>query len=172
MTRVSARQTVQAAAFALPETHWKQLRDVRCPQQPGTRVDHVVVGPSGVTVIIYHRAAAVDELLPHHTAREAAELLRSVLPERYRGTVRPALCILDHSPVAESLEGVLVTSLTAIERIVRASPLQLSTSEVADAYGRIAARLEPTPSPADAGSHVVRWLTALVQPFRRRTVAQ
>lgn len=179
MARLSTRP---ATDFTLPGTHWRQFRDVRCAQAPSSVVDHVVVGPSGVTVISYHQAAAVDELLPHHRAREAADLVRAALPHRYRGTVHAVLCILDDSPVAETLDGVLVTSLAAVEQIVRGSPLQLSTSEVAAVHQRLQAHLEPAPTrrqPQRAGRRVlgralevVRRVTVLFLPFRGRRVTQ
>ena len=154
MARESVRtRRTGTGPTGLPVSHWKQFHDVRQPGRPAARIDHVLVGPSGVHVIGYlprpdgldaPRAAARDDMAG--AASAAAGAVADVLPARYRGAVRPMVCFRSDEPVAESSGEVLVTSLRALEHILRESPVVLSTCEVADVSTRLQAQLLPFPA--------------------------
>ncbi|HEX6517601.1 MAG TPA: hypothetical protein VF049_18710 [Nocardioidaceae bacterium] len=139
----------------LPESHWKQWYDVRPVARTDLRIDQVVVGPSGLYVIgrpgqqprprpeVDHPGGHV--LLPLLETREAADAVASLLPGRYRATLRPVVCLGEDHPLAETVSGVLVTSGATLGHILRASPLVLSTSEVTEVAGFLGRRLEPVP---------------------------
>lgn len=146
----------------LPQTHWKHFRDVRCPARPDDKIDHVLVGPSGVYVIGYRGSDEVAISPETATTYAAAAFgVGALLPERYQSRIRPALCFREQEPVAELVGDVMVASSMTLAHILRSSPVVLSTSEVADVWRRLDARLEPFPvAPRRPG----RW-RALVQMF-------
>jgi hypothetical protein len=128
----------------------REFRDVRHPQRPDLRVEHVLVCPSGVHVVTTLSSPArpgeplVDPAVLLR-GRTAAEVVAALLPPRYRDRVRPVLCVADDVAMAELVEDVLVTSPSTLEHIVGSSPVVLSTSEVNDVALRLDARLEPFP---------------------------
>jgi hypothetical protein len=128
----------------------REFRDVRHPQRPDLRVEHVLVCPSGVHVVTTLSSPArpgeplVDPAVLLR-GRAAAEVVAALLPPRYRDRVRPVLCVADDVAMAELVEEVLVTSPSTLEHIVGFSPVVLSTSEVNDVALRLDARLEPFP---------------------------
>jgi hypothetical protein len=140
----------RARDAALRERSRREFRDVRHPQRPGLRVEHVLVCPSGVHVVTTLPSPArtgepvVDPAVLVR-GRAAAEVVAALLPPRYRDRVRPVLCVADDVAVAEIVEDVLVTSPSTLEHIVGSSPVVLSTSEVNDVALRLDARLEPFP---------------------------
>lgn len=165
MGRKPARSQRTAMALSLPESHWKQFLDVRWPERHDAQIEHVLVGPSGVHVIKYRSAnsghAATKGIGPHGAGRsldaavmessEAAHAVGGLLPARYRSTVRPVMCFREDEPVADLVGNVMVTSRLALEHIVRASPIVLSTGEVAEVWASLDARLEAVPAlPAPA----------------------
>lgn len=121
----------------------REFRNVRHPLRPDLRVERVLVCPSGVHVVTSLPADA-DRFLVSRS-RLAAELVASLLPERYRARVRPVLCREDEVAMADLVQDVLVTSATTLEHIVRSSPVVLSTSEINEVALRLDARLEPFP---------------------------
>lgn len=143
MTRGALREPSRTPG---PDRARRELRDVRHPMRPGLRVERVLVCPSGVHVV-----TSVPTALPGSdpalvaVARTAAEVVASLLPQRYRPRVRAVLCDPAAEPVAEMLEDVLVTTPATLEHVVRSSPMRLSTSEVHDVAQRLEARLEPFP---------------------------
>ena len=163
MARESARSPRAATMPSLPASHWKQFHDVRRPGRPDARIDHVLVGPSGVYVIQYRSPAADDAAvapgwsLETEVAEtsEAADAVGGLLSARYRSRVRAVLCFREDEPMADQVGGTMVTSFLSLEHIVRASPLVLSTCEVAEVAGSLTAGLEPIPdAPARPGR---RW---------------
>jgi hypothetical protein len=103
----------------------------------------VLVCPSGIHVVTSLPADA-DRFLVSRS-RLAAELVATLLPERYRARVRPVLCRVDDVEMADLVQDVLVTSAATLEHIVRSSPVVLSTSEINEIALRLDARLEPFP---------------------------
>ncbi len=151
----------------LPASHWKQLHDVWQPGRPDTRVQHVLVGPSGIHVIDYLLQSATAADAATQTCADKARTIGELLPDRYRSRVRAVVCIRNQEPVAESMDGVTVTSLLALEHILRESPVVLSTCEVTEIGLRLQGRLQPFPvAPADPrGSwslrrRIVAWVAA------------
>jgi hypothetical protein len=140
----------RARVAALRERRRREFHDVRHPQRPDLRVEHVLVCPSGVHVLTTLPAPlrpGEPEVDPRILAagRSAAEAVAALLPPRYRDRVRPVLCVPDDVALAELVEDVLVTSRITLEHIVGSSPVVLSTSEVNDVALRLDARLEPYP---------------------------
>jgi len=155
----------------LPETHWKQLRRVCWPGRPGTLIDHVLVGPGGIHVIRYlppdRSGPSVAGRHDHQRLQdvgtaacsEYADAIGRLLPSRYRDRLRPVLCLEDDEERAEEVRGVLVTSSSTFEHIVRSSPAVLSTSEIAQVHACLQARLEH--APVQPVSRASRWRGAL-----------
>ena len=160
MARKSGGSPRAATGLSLPESHWKQFYDVCWPGRSDAQVDHVLVGPSGVYVVQYqssegHQVTAPGLVLHHAEASleaavtepsESAQAVGALLPSRYRSRVRPVLCFREAEPVADLVGGVLVTSSMALEHILRSSPVVFSTSEVAELFACLKARLEQVPA--------------------------
>lgn len=128
----------------------REFRDVRHPLRPDLRVERILVCPSGVHVVTAVPTVPPPDVLG--SGRAAADVVTALLPQRYRDRVRPVLCRMESEPMAELVDGVLVTTPDTLEHIVRSSPVVLSTSEVNDVALRLDARLEPFPvAPADRG---------------------
>jgi hypothetical protein len=126
----------------------RELRDVRHPYAPELRMDRVVVCHSGIHVVTTVPAVADGRVAdPAEVAAglATADLAASLLPARYRARVRPVLCRTDAAPMAELVEGVLVTSPSTLEHVLRSSPVVLSTSEINEVALRLDAALEPFP---------------------------
>lgn len=135
----------------LAQRRRRELRDVRHASRPGLRIEQILVCPSGVHVVTGlpvkgetdpGRVASAEQVA---VAGEAAEVVSSLLPRRYADRVRPVLCHEDDVPLAEVVDGVLVTSPSTLEHILAASRAVLSTSEVNEVALRLDARLEPFP---------------------------
>lgn len=159
MARSGRVRRVTATPGALgPPRRW-EIRDVRHAAAPTLRIERVVLAPSGVHVVT-EAGATVDapgqEGLDR--SRAAADVVRSLLPARYRPRVRAVLCHRD-APDARTHAGVLVTSPETFEHIVRCSPVVLSTSEVHQVHLRLASALTPFPVPAPPATRM---------PWRRR----
>jgi hypothetical protein len=158
MATVSARKIRTVTRVeGLPDSHWKQFRDVRQPGRPDTKLDHVLVGPSGIHVIGYLSPTHPADEVAVGPLAEAARAVGDVLPERYRSRVDALVCFRNEEPMAEAVDGVTVTSFRALQHILRGSPVVLSTCEVTEIAGRLAARLQPFP-------------VAPVVPRKRRTL--
>lgn len=157
MARATVRQARSATVLArLPEHHWRQFHRVRCPGsamatgQTGVGdprpervevIDRVLVGPSGIYVILTVGAGTPAPLL---SAQSAAAAVGAVLPARYRSRVKPVV-VRDEDPRAEWYDEVLVTSYDTLEHIARSTAVVLSTSEVAEVVHRLGTELEELP---------------------------
>lgn len=146
MARQSVRDDRAALGLrSLPASHWKQFRDVRRPGRPDAKIDHVLVGPSGIHVIGYLPPTS-DPTDPTVSAcSDSASAVAAVLPARYRARVRAMACLRNEEPVAEEVGEVMVTSFMAVDHILRESPVVLSTSEVSEVSTRLGRTLEPYP---------------------------
>lgn len=132
--------------LSLPESHWKQFHDVYRPGRTDAQIDHVLVGPSGVYVIQYRDLASSSLEASLTEPSESADAVGALLPARYRSRVRPVLCFREAEPVADLVDGVLVTSSMALEHILRSSPVVFSTSEVAELFTRLKTGLVQVPA--------------------------
>lgn len=143
-----------ARRIDLAQRRRRELRDVRHPWRPDLRIERVLICPSGIHVVTT-LPAGEETSARLLVAQAAADVVASLLPQRYRERVRPVLSRADDVAMAEMADGVLVTSPSILEHIVAASPVVLSSSEVNDVGLRLDARLEPFP-PAPA-QHRRRW---------------
>ncbi|HLN76054.1 MAG TPA: hypothetical protein VK204_03350 [Nocardioidaceae bacterium] len=156
MTRGAVVRDSRRAArrIDLAERRRREFRDVRHPLKPELHVERVLICPSGVHVVtslLAEEDPSTDAVLASRVvthSRAAADVVSALLPQRYRGRVRPVLCSTDNVAMAELVDGVLLTSPTTLEHIVRSSPVVLSTSEINEVALRLDARLEPFPIPA------------------------
>ena len=146
----------------LPTSHWTVFEPVRWPGRFEERIDEVVVGPSGVHVVLHHEAPDPDlSASPSIVtrAREAAEAIGALLPGRYRESLRPAVCLCATRDVAEPADGVQVTSPEPLRHALRHQPRVLSTSEITEVSARL--RLALTPYPCPPAAPAVRSLRRL-----------
>lgn len=148
MTR-GTRPMPGAAGVTLPDTHWRRYPPAHWPRTDAQgdaagqrRIDEVVVGPSGVHVVLAGPGATVGDPDVGEAAR-AAEAVAALLPPRYRGRVRAELRLHDDAgDVATWHEDVLLASPRALEHVWRYGPRLLSTSEIAEVSRWLDARLE------------------------------
>jgi hypothetical protein len=154
----------------LPASHWRRYPAVRWPGTTEDRIDEVVVGPSGVHVVLRARGdetpqAACPEGSPVDAASGAADAVAGLLPARYRDRVHPELRLDDTQDVASRVGRVLLASPPVLEHIWRSGPRVLSTSEVDDLRHRLDAALEPL---AVETPPAPRWRWLRWRPRRRR----
>src|SRR4051794_21223178 len=133
------RGAPSTARTTLPDSHWRRYPPVHWPAVdrgpeggPQRRIDEVVVGPSGVHVVLASPGATVAD--PDvSSAALAGEAVAALLPPRYRARVRPELRLHeDAGDVATWHEDVLLASPRALEHVWRYGPRLLSTSEIAE----------------------------------------
>ena len=146
----------------LPRTHWHRLERVWWPGREADVIDDLVVGPSGVHVVVdapvYDQVGTETACL---RAAEAAASIRSLLPVRYHSVVRAVLRLpapeAGLPAVAEDRGGVLVASPEPFLHIIRHAPRRLSTGEVSRIGAHLDARLELVPPPAPDGGPQRWW---------------
>ena len=162
MTRGSS----STMGVTLADSHWRRYPPVHWPAAEDPvdgaaerRIDEVVVGPSGVHVVLASPGATVGDPDMAEAARAAAAV-GALLPPRYRGRVRPELRLHDDAgDVATWHEDVLLASPRALEHVWRYGPRLLSTSEIAEVSRWLDKRLEPVVEavPAVSGRWWLRW---------------
>lgn len=157
----------------LPTSHWTVFDAVRWPGHPEDRIDEVVVGPSGVHVLLHQEQSAEvrgslqsEEIVTR--SRDAADAVGGLLPSRYRDALRPVVCLCGTNDIGEVVDGVRLASPEPLRFALRHQPRVLSTSEVAEVSTRL--RLALTPYPAPAATPAVRslgrlWLRAAAAGF-------
>lgn len=156
---MARQQTRPEPVEPLPATHWTVLDGVRWPGHEADRIDEVVVGPSGVHVILHDRhlsATPGPDAEVVARARTAAAAVAGLLPQRYRGAVRPAVCLYGTTDVSAVVGDVRLASAAPLWFAVRHQERVLSTSEVAATSGRL--RLGLAPYPADPPAAATRRL--------------
>ena len=164
------RPPVSARRVVLSDTYWRRLRGVRSPADPGSVIDEVVVGPSGVYVRLHLAGTPVvdpedlDVQACAARAVEAGRAVAAVLPPRYRVAVRAGVCACDADESGALVGAVEVLSPAAGRHTMQHAPRVLSTSEVAEVGGVLDARLEVVPVTSDGGRRGLRrrvlWWTA------------
>lgn len=165
MSRELARRgSAERRVEQLPAEYWTLLTRVRWPGRPDRWVDEVLVGPSGVHVVLHRSGRATsaassgseDADLEEAAVRAGAGALAvaDLLPHRYRGVVTPAVCLTDTDEVGLSVGEVFAASPGVLRHSWRHRPRVLSTSEADAIAARLRARLEPFPveSPRSAGT--------------------
>lgn len=150
MTTVPIRPTSPMGTVRLPlaAPAWTQWHDVVVPVADGTTtpVDAVVLGPTGVHVVLRRPAGVAD----HAAAVSAAAAVIAVLPGRYRGVVTAAL--VDES-VGDGVvvDGVVVATTPGLVDSVRLRPRVLSRSETGVVAATLSRVLTPQVVPAPRG---------------------
>lgn len=146
---------VTARLDPLPEPAWSQWRDVSVLGREGSslRVAAVVLGPTGVYVITRQESSDPAGLVLHtRVASEAAQSVRSALPDRYQGVVRAMLMLEsrdDHDPGHDThhdgalVDEVIVATAPALVAAMRARPRLLSRSEAGAISTVLAHALRP-----------------------------
>ncbi len=135
----------------LPRSHWRLFERVRRPGGDDL-VDQVVVGPSGVYVVLRRGGGTLTDAPLHAQVAEArvgAEALRPLLPARHQQALRPAVVLESNGEpeVAEDCDGVLVASPATLLHIMRHTTRVLSTGEVTRLADLLESRLELVPLP-------------------------
>jgi hypothetical protein len=134
----------------LPTSHWTVFDAVRWPGRMEDRIDDVIVGPSGVHVLLHQEGLAEADWSSTATvtrAREAADAVGGLLPSRYRRALRPVICLCGTNNIAEVVDGVRLASPEPLRFALRHQPRVLSTSEVAEVSARLRLALTPYPAP-------------------------
>lgn len=155
MARQQARlRSAEQRVEPLPVTHWTLFQCVRWPGRPDRRVDEVLVGPSGVHVVL-HRPGQLTSTAVNDDgtdldeavgcAAAAAVAVADLLPGRYRRAVMPAVCLTDTVDVGLHVGAVAAASPGILRHSWRHQPRVLSTSEVHAIARTLRADLEPFP---------------------------
>ena len=132
-------------AHLLPAPAWRHWHDVLAPCSDGSwvPVDTVVLGPTGVHVVVHQGAGPGPGTTE---AAAAADAVRTALPGRYRHVVTAALLVGgagDPDPVG-MLEGdVVVASTPVLVEAIRTKPRVLSRSETGVVAAMLARDLAP-----------------------------
>lgn len=167
MSRVRAPQTGPERHERLPASHWRQLDGVRVPGSD-QRLDLVLVGPSGVHIVLDEPAqgrgsASVPSVRtgPEDAAARATvagAAVAGLLPERYRQAVLPEVRLHGTADVGMLVGTALVASPDVLARTWRERRRVLSTSEVAVVSRLLDERLEIVEdAPAPASWWTRRW---------------
>ena len=168
MSRELARRgSAERRVEQLPAEYWTLLTRVRWPGRPDRRVDEVLVGPSGVHVVLHRpgrptstgtsssEGADLEEAAVRAAA--VAVAVADLLPHRYRTVVTPALCLTDTVDVGFSVGDVFAASPGVLRHSWRHRPRVLSTSEADAIADRLRARLEPFPVESPRSAAAARW---------------
>lgn len=168
---------------ALSPAHWRHFPrprlvddptgriDLLADEQVDEQVDELVVGPSGVYVVVHtdrgrHGVAgtkAARTAAPRHCADAAGrfgEALAAVLPPRYQRSVRPLVCACGVSNAGLVVGAVPVLAADACRHTLVHAPRVLSTSEVQRVASLLQSVLLPQPGPETsrrAGRRLLRW---------------
>lgn len=144
-------------AGELSVKYWTRLEDRRAPGGSG-RIDLVLVGPSGVHVVIDQPADLAADLVGNaRRASVAATAVADLLPARYRVAVTAEVRLLGTAGAAAEITveprtgAVCAASPDLLEQVWRCRPRVLSTSEAAVVAGLLRDRLEPDPVDLGAG---------------------
>jgi len=139
----------------LSAPYWTQLTGMRVPNGRG-RIDRVVVGPSGVHVVIErpalpHPSSTVGEDDPAlaeaaQSAVVAAAAVADLLPPRYRHLVTSEVSLVGLTEAAIDAGVVLAATPDVLRHVWRHRPRVVSTSEAAVIVGQLRDRLEPYPA--------------------------
>ncbi len=145
-------------------SRWRRFPTPRLVGEAARLADEVVVGPSGVHVVVHTAvtgATAADTAAVHGcaaAASRAAEAVAERLPTRYRGAVRPLVCACRVRGSGLEAGGVPVLAADACRHTLVHAPRVLSTSEVQRVSGVLDAVLAPEPVARASGTSSRRLL--------------
>lgn len=137
-----------------PAPYWTQMTNVRVSGSR-TVIDLVLVGPSGVHVVIDrpghpNASSAVSE--PDDDLERTAERavaaaagVAELLPLRYRNVVTPQVSLAGLTETAVEVGVAFAASPDVLRHVWRQGPRVVSTSEAAAIVRRLRDRLEPIP---------------------------
>jgi hypothetical protein len=128
----------------VPQDRWRELIRVRLPAHPELAVDGVLVGPTGIFVVV-DVASGSPVAEAASVARRSSEAVAELLPGRYRHELRPVALVRAGPASAETVDGVLVATAQAFDHVRRASASVLSSSEVVQVFGCLDRGLVPQP---------------------------
>ena len=164
---LARRRSAERRVEQLPAEYWTLLTRVRWPGRPDRWVDEVLVGPSGVHVVLNRAGRPTSTGTSEGADLEGAAVraaavavaVGDLLPHRYRGVVTPAVCLTDTHEVGFSVYDVFAASPGVLRHSWRHRPRVLSTSEADAIADRLRARLEPFPveSPRSAAAPWWGW---------------
>lgn len=145
------------AGRTLSTSHWRTVVSPRLAGHSTHLADELVVGPSGVHVVVHARTGATARDLPSlrssaDAASHAGEVVAGLLPTRYRRVVRPLVCACRASDTGTVVAAVPVLAAGACRHTVLHAPRVLSTSEVQ----RVAHLLEPVLAPGPGAGPTAR----------------
>ncbi|HEX5560893.1 MAG TPA: hypothetical protein VFX52_04560 [Nocardioidaceae bacterium] len=143
---------------------WTRLADVTVGG-PQRQTADVVVGPSGVHVVIRQASAGgATARLRVREATAAAAAVRATLPARYRDVVAAVVQLEGAGEDGGVVDGVTVATANVLAEALRCRPRVLSTSEAAGVAGRLRVALEASSPPPARRER--RW----PRPARRRVL--
>lgn len=137
-----ATQTAAVALAQLPGDEWVDFHNVPWPGRPGATIDHVVVGPAGVFVVITsHLGENVqirrdvlrrngqrrDKVLGRAT--QAAEALGTALPDVDQLFIRPVVCFAREEMIMGWGRKVMVCSTASVVPMLRTQPSVVTAGE-------------------------------------------
>lgn len=137
-----ATHSVAVALAMLPEDEWVDFHDVPWPGRPGARIDHVVVGPAGVFVLITshlgdntqirrdvlrHNGRRRDKVLGR--ALQATQALGTLLPDVDQLYLRPVVCFSREEMIMGWGRKVMVCSTASVVTMMQNQPTVVTPGE-------------------------------------------
>jgi hypothetical protein len=137
-----AAQSTAVALALLPGEEWVDFHDVPWPGRPGATIDHVVVGPSGVFVLVTsHLGENIQirrDVLRRNGRRrdkvlgravQAAEALGTVLPDVDQLFIRPVVCFAREEMIMGWGRKVMVCSSASVVSMMQGQPAVVNAAE-------------------------------------------
>jgi hypothetical protein len=144
----------------LSPVRWRAVGPLALPHRGLGRLEPLVVGPSGLYLILTVATHTPTAALLEQVQELAAEVAARV-PLRYRAVIRPVLCGPVRGPfedgVSRIVDGVLVTDPVTLGHTMRHTVRSLSSSEVNVLHEGLTRALVRPPTPARRRRRLWRW---------------
>jgi hypothetical protein len=137
-----AAPSAAVALALLPGDEWVDFHDVPWPGRPGATIDHVVVGPAGVFVVITSQLGDNNQIrrdvLRHNGRRrdrvlgralQAVDALGTVLPDVDRLFLRPVVCFAREEMIMGWGRKVMVCSSASVVAMMQNQPTVVNAAE-------------------------------------------
>jgi hypothetical protein len=137
-----ATQAAAVALALLPGDEWVDFHDVPWPGRPGATIDHVVVGPGGVFVLVTSQLGENIQIRRDVLRRngrrrdkvlgravQAAEALGTVLPDVDQLFLRPVVCFTREEMIMGWGRQVMVCSTASVVAMMSNQPTVVSVAE-------------------------------------------